>query len=273
MGRMKMNYNNMTDEEILLLFKENYLKIQPNDSMEYFEKSNNIPSPYILKKRLNLSYGQALVKAGIRNTPRKHFVNNKTIELILKRMNDLEIILGKTPTKNEFRKKYKYEISNLLNKLGLSYEQFLAKYGFYNYDRYANDFYNKNAKWNKKSEEEIIEAYKKLSNKLGRPATSYDLNNNDNIFSCSFIFRRYGSLNNFKIKCGFASDSLIRIGKIQVKKDLKKIYKKYNRRLTTSELINEYNNNNIVSITTILNRFNDKNFNYIWNEIEEKSHE
>lgn len=50
MGAKKINYDIMSDLEILELFKEKYREVNPKDANEYIKLTNNTPSLYIIKK-------------------------------------------------------------------------------------------------------------------------------------------------------------------------------------------------------------------------------
>ncbi|MBY6837830.1 hypothetical protein FDG50_11545 [Clostridium botulinum] len=271
MGSMKLNYNKMTNDEILKLFKEQYEKIQPNDAMEFFEKSNNTPSAYILKTRLDLTYGQALVYIGKRKTERKHYTNPETIENLKEKINILIEEKGYVPSSSEFRNRYKTEISVYARKFGLTYNEFLIKLGFEGYKRYKNDYYT-NSKWMDKNDEEIFQAYRELCYELGRTATATDIENKKDFYNISFIRSRYKSLNNFKKLVGitYRVDDLTRYSKSKITKTLIDLYIKYERRLTTNEMTEECKKENLPSFQTIQAYFPKKTLNEVWKEIEEE---
>lgn len=80
-GVPKLKWNEMTNDEILQVFKGQYYKFKPKDATEY-KKKINTPSLYILRKRLNLSWNQALVKIGVNTEQIKYNRNRDNVGVI-----------------------------------------------------------------------------------------------------------------------------------------------------------------------------------------------
>lgn len=267
-SNMNIDYDNMTNDEILELFKNQYYKIKPQNAIEFQKKSNNTPSQYILKTRLSLSYGQALVKIGVRDSviaKRKtekhnnHYYNkwkNKIIQVYEQ--------LGYLPNSTDI-KKYGIKSENLVKVVGMSYINFCKNIGFKN-----EDFKYKNYKI-EQNEEALIQMYKNLCIKLGKIATSRDIDNQKDFPSSSSIIMRFGSMNNLKRIAGFNENKdLRRYLKFQFMKELKNLYIEHERKLTYEEILEECKNNIKLpdSAQTISTYFKTTNMSDVWEEVE-----
>ena len=266
MGNMKLDYDNMTNDEIINLFKQQYETIKPKDAIEFFDKSNGIPSAYILKSRLNMTYGQLLVYIGLRKTPRicTREKRNDTIKKVLKKAYEE---YGYIPTSCKILKKYNINISDYASKSGISYKEFVEKFG-YEYGR-ITIINTINRKWNNKTDEEIFKEYNNLCIKLGRIATIEDIKKErkNGLYDLQFIRRRYKSFNNFKKLAGitYKIDDMTWYSKRKIKENMINLYCKCKKRPKTKDIIKC---DELPTIPTIMVYFPQKTLNDIWIEIE-----
>lgn len=121
----------------------------------------------------------------------------------------------------------------------------------------------------RESDEELLQKYKTFSKKLGRPATSTDLNNSKEIYNADVFAIRFGGMSNLKKLAGF--------------KERRKKEKKYTKEKIKGLLIQEYlkkpgrlkdveikENKNLPSLKTILIHFRTTKTSVIWDEIEDE---
>ncbi|KEI92176.1 hypothetical protein [Clostridium botulinum] len=270
MGRQKLDYNKMTNEEILQLFKEQYEKIKPNDAMDFFKRSNYTPTPYILKTRLGLTYGQACIAIGVRKTVRKRYKEdikhkeyyyNKYKNKIVKIYNEL----GYIPNTVEI-KKYGLSQQTILTVFNMNYHDFIQSIGFN-----KKDIKNGNCKINE-TDEELLEMYKNLCFRLGKIATSRDINEDKNSPSATSFIYRFGSINEVKRLSKIDELALDKrlFTKHYIMKNLKEIYIEYGRRLNNEErekILSNYFERG-VSLSTIFVYFKTAKINNVWAQVE-----
>ncbi|NFC89036.1 hypothetical protein EXN13_15605 [Clostridium botulinum] len=270
MGRQKLDYNKMTNEEILQLFKEQYEKIKPNDAMDFFKRSNYTPTPYILKTRLGLTYGQACIAIGARKTVRKRYKEdikhkeyyyNKYKNKIVKIYNEL----GYIPNTVEM-KKYGLSQQTILTVFNMNYHDFIQSIGFN-----KKDIKNGNCKINE-TDEELLEMYKNLCFRLGKIATSRDINEDKNSPSATSFIYRFGSINEVKRLSKIDELALDKrlFTKHYIMKNLKEIYIEYGRRLNneeTEKILSNYFERG-VSLSTIFVYFKTAKINNMWAQVE-----
>lgn len=260
MGRPNLDYNNMTDEEILEIFKNNYYKIQPNDATEYIKKCN-VPSLYILKTKLNLKWNDALIKIGIKKEDLKFDRSRNYIKIY----NEMIDEMGYIPSIIEFRKYLKE------NKITDITGGIIKKYGTYNkfLNEYGLEINGTTPTIVKETNEELLKIYKDFCKKLGRVAKTTDLNESEEIYNSSIFSIRFGGFNNLRRIAGYEEYERVkkRYSKIKITNILKEEYVKLARRLTVDEInkVKELPNQ-----ATILKYFKTTKISDVWEEVEQE---
>lgn len=116
-----------------------------------------------------------------------------------------------------------------------------------------------------KEREYLKQEYKKLSSKLGHPATSKE------VFIYSKIYNRileeFGSFLELRKECGYPIGNKIKYKKKDIENILLILYKKYNRILTIKELEREIVVNKFPAMSTMLNKFKTKSIKKIFQEV------
>lgn len=242
--------NSLSDQELLEMLKSEYHRIKPKNQTELFEKSKILPSHTYLRKRFNMTINELLIKIGI-PVEKLNGIRRPPNEL-LEKLKEVADELGHVPTAKEFNAK------------GYSSEALKNHFGSYSKALEAAGLEVKNKKFTKS---ELIKLYKNLSNQLGRPANSEDLNKLNDFPSASTFAVRFGGIKELKKSLGFKSSN--RGGQPKYTKEdimdmlIKEVEKKQ-RQLTTNEL---RNNKNLPCYTTILKYFNTTKISDVWKEV------
>ncbi|SHJ65542.1 hypothetical protein SAMN02745248_00602 [Hathewaya proteolytica DSM 3090] len=269
-GKARLNYNEMTNDEILQVFKEQYYKLKPKNAIEFFKDANS-PTQHILKSKLNMTYAQTLVRIGVRNTERKRYKKDKEHmqKYYTKYKNKIYKIyneLGYIPNTNEIIK-YGIRPCSINSVLGITYYDFITEIGL------EHEMKTHYGQYNNVSDEELLNIYKAFCLQLGRVATRFDIEQSKNM-PCIGIFQfRFGSFNEVKRLSKvdeLALDKRI-YSKNYIMQNLKQIYVDNSKRVSLKELeicIDNYFDRGI-SISTILYYFKTTNINDVWNEVEQ----
>ncbi|MEA5008758.1 hypothetical protein [Clostridium tyrobutyricum] len=254
----KLPYAKMSNEQIFDLFVKMYFKIRPKDATEYIKKGNT-PSLYIIKKRLNLTWNEIKIKADLGNL--KYVRKNKSdyIEII----KNLELKLGHIPNQNELKN----------NNISMSF--LLKKFNVTTYSDLLKIFFNKNYIYKthvqvKESDEELLEMYKNFCKKLGRVATTQNLNESKKIYNAAIFTIRFGSMANLRILAGYEPyirQHYQKYTKFKILDILKQKYIKFKRPLTIEEIRND---EDIPNHITILRYFKTTSMKTVWKEIEQE---
>ncbi|AEB77624.1 hypothetical protein ADU80_04995 [Clostridium botulinum] len=117
----------------------------------------------------------------------------------------------------------------------------------------------------KETDDELLQMYINFSNKIGKPASSVDLNNSKDIYNADVFGIRFGSMEDLKKLVGFpVFQSTKKYTKEKLKQILLQEYKKLGRKLTYKE-INE--NKEIPTITTFCRYFRTTKMSKVWEEV------
>ena len=239
---MDIMYKNMSNDELLEAFKEEYTRLN-YPTMYKFDKNKNKDFPCVnyLEKRFNLNWNSILEKCNFK----LHHINNKDIEYYREKILQLAEQLGRTPTRLEVEK-------------NIGSVRVICK--AFNVDTYNNVLevleLEKNLNYGQEFTKEELKAYYiDLSNKLVYPATAEECG--EKIY---YIYKEFnGSLTNIREECGYYKNYNCRDLKYSSKeldKILINIYKKYKRIPTTKELETELKENNYCSKGTLFIRYN-----------------
>lgn len=245
---------NMSDDELLEIVKEEITRIGSTLYDVYNKnRTSQAPSRSYLEKRLNLTWTQILKKMGF-----KPNVKRLTRKELIKQLQDLADKLGKSPTIMEARS------------AGLNISVYDVAFGNFN-NALETAGLNKNFEKSNvtHTNDELLDMYISLCNKLGKAATAKDIDKNLEYSSAVFEIR-FGGLNNLREMAGYEKYYRIyKYSKAGITNLLVKEYKKRNRRLTRKELTHLSNiNDKFPSVTTICRHFKTTKMTDVWEEIE-----
>ncbi|WP_407301663.1 homing endonuclease associated repeat-containing protein [Clostridium botulinum] len=252
-GGYKWNYNHNKNYALKMIFyKYNQLNRVPRATDFNKYEVNKI------KKYLNTkNWYDALKLAGLDPTYNK----KHTKESCIKNFLELKEKLGRIPTCTDFSKYFPNKVEPAIRIFG-SYNKYVKACGF--------NPINKEPKKIKETDEELLDMYIELCEKLGKFANAKELEENG-LYNYQIFKHRFSSMYNLKNMANkkLKFDKKIINPKEYTKDKLIKVLieecKKNNGRLTVTK-INELEN--IPSITTILRRFNTKSIKNVWKEIE-----
>lgn len=194
MGAKKINYDIMSDLEILELFKEKYREVNPKDANEYIKLTNNTPSLYIIKKRLGLKYSDICKLCGF--TKKSRSCKDRVLLKRKQQLLDLVKELGYIPSRTEF---HKINNTKCVQFYGMSYRQFVKFCGL----NETEIKYDKINNYLGIDDEYYLTKYKKIVDENGT-ISKKEISKRD----LSEIIKRFGSLNKFKIKCEVVDNCL-----------------------------------------------------------------
>ncbi|MEK4678224.1 hypothetical protein [Bacillus sp. FSL K6-2944] len=211
-----------------------------------------------LRKKFNLTFPQIVVKSGL------YDLNNhlKYIprEIIYEQLNYEFNRIGSTRKNvyNTKRNKSRFPYSDTLKvRLNQSWPEIL----------FCCKQLIEVKKYDDISRELLRHEYTMISKKLGRAATMRELTEQTE-FSLDVYRQYFSTIKKLREECGFRHD--YKGGKKPIelsacKRELVRIYKKHNRRLTYNELKNE----STISLSTLFRRFETTKINVIWETIED----
>jgi len=253
------NPNLLTDQEIFKKIYKEYYEIQPRGCLDFFKKKVESPSLPYLQKRFGLTYNEILIEAGVPKIE-LNFVRQKHINKsdIIKELRELANKLGRTPTAHEYMK------------LGDSYEYLVRTFGFYNNavkeaGLTPNHEQRSNQKINKRA---LINEYKRISNRVKRPATTEELRKYSHEYRLIDFLNAFGGICELRREAGFPVNMTgpgKRFTKQSIFEALIVEYQKVNKHLTAREL---NDNPNLPSCSTILRYFKVKSLNDVWKEVD-----
>ena len=166
----KISISKLSDDMVLRIIHEEFMKIKPKHYKEFYEKSC-LPSIPTIQKRFGMKFSDVLIKAGI---PIELLNIAKPNEYYIQRLRELAEKLGHSPSINEL-KKAGYDQTVYLKRFG-SYNNALKVAGL---ETRESNFIGKGI-----NRKQIIKDYKQLSKSLGRPATHKDFNKYTLYFTC-----------------------------------------------------------------------------------------
>ena len=249
----KISISELSDDMVLKIIHEEFMKIKPKHYKEFYEKSC-LPSIPTIQKRFGMKFSDVLIKAGI---PVELLNVAKPNEYYIQKLRELAEKLGHSPSVNEFRKAG-YDQTVYLYRFG-SYNNALKMAGL---SINESNFINKGI-----DKKQIIKDYKQLSKRLGRPATQKDFNEHIT-YSAHIVYSKFGSFVALRKEAGFPIDNRgtgTRYTKEKVLKMLVSDYILYQRPLTKKELksIKEY-----PSVSEILVLFETTKMKKVWDEVK-----
>lgn len=255
MIKNKVNPNNLSDMEILQIVKEEYLEIKATGCVDFFKRKQKSPCLPYLNKRFGLRFNQILIKTGIPEENLNFVRRNKQryIEII----NNLYRKLGYTPSARELMDKG-YSLEPIIKLFG-SYNSAIKECGLepHSYKTKVD-----------LSKTDMLKMYKKISNELGRPATSTDLDLSSRTFNYASFSIRFNGINNLRKLAGFdetTAGDKPKYNKENITEMLIKEYYRTKKHLTKAEITN---NNNLPSANTILKYFKTTKLIEVWAEID-----
>lgn len=249
----KISISELSDDMVLKIIHEEFMKIKPKHYKEFYEKSC-LPSIPTIQKRFGMKFSDVLIKAGI---PIELLNIAKPNEYYIQRLRELAEKLGHSPSVNEL-KKAGYDQTIYLERFG-SYNNALKVAGL---ETRESNFISKGI-----NRKQIIKDYKQLSKSLGRPATQKDFNKYMH-YTSRVVYSRFGSFVALRKEAGFPIDNRGTGARVYTKEKVLKMlvrdYILYQRPLTKKELksINEY-----PSISEILVLFKTTRMEEVWKEV------
>lgn len=253
-------YKEMSDTEILAILKKDVSRIYADNgevTKELYETNKSVDGMSIsgLKQRFNKNWNDLLLDMGI---PKERIYNHKqTRDELIQILKDVAVQLDKTPSLKD------------LERLGYKTTRFTEEFdGFTNALLAAGlSLSRMEASEVAETKEELLKMYIDFSLKLGKPASSSDLNKSDKIYNAGVFKLRFCGMIGLKNEAGFSvqkNHPNIRYSKKQLKRALIELYYQYKRRLTVKEL----KNHNLCN-TTILKYFRTTSLKKVWEEIED----
>lgn len=240
------NYN-FTKEELILIVTC-WAKNSDDLSAENFNKNRdeNVPSTNFIVTRLDMTWSEIIKNLGYKNELTLFEMKQILFGLIEE--------LGHTPSIKELEK-YGHCSSMFKKKCG-SYNKLLKELNF---------IPNKTPTKVTESKDELLQQYIDYSNKLGRAATTIDLDNSKKLYNSAVYITRFGNMKNLTMLAGFETRRRKPLyNKRDVNIVLKNLYEKYGRKLTLAELKKE---KVVPSINTMMRLYQTTKFSEIWKEV------
>lgn len=244
-----------TEEELFEIFKEEYTKNNPKDKLDYDKKRVwGTPSLNHTIKKTGLEWNDLLKKIGV---PSGNLtVYSYTDEELISKLQDIAADLSHTPSIPE------------LEEMGYPYTAAKDHFGSYNNTLAAAglELNQKTPDVVRESDEELLKMYKDFSRKLGKPATTNDLNRSNEIYNADVFMVRFGNMYNLKIAAGY--EAKYRVPKYsmeRIRRMLAVEHKKAGHRLTNNEI---RKNSNLPALSTILRYFRTTSIAQVWEEVE-----
>ncbi|WP_050069740.1 homing endonuclease associated repeat-containing protein [Anaerosalibacter massiliensis] len=252
------DFDNLTNKELLEIVDKELDRIGSTTFSAYNKhKSKNAPSFSYVKKRTGLKWNEMLEVLN-----KELNIKNMTNEELLQQLKDVANKTGKTPSKND------------LFNMGINADIYYSKFGGYNN---ALELAGLKTNFNKNkvvhSDEELLKMYVELCKKIGKPATSRDIDDNLQYSSDVFVMR-FGSINKLRELAGYNTvDYTKKYSKGDIKIKLIAAYKEKGRRLKNHELKQlSKDDSNFPSISTVCRHFNTTKISKVWEEIEKEYH-
>lgn len=248
------DYSNISDGELLDMIKKEITKIGSTTFESFYKnKSKGIPSFSYIQKRFEVKWNELLEKLGLEINLR-----DMTNDELLQQLKSVAEEMGKTPSIKE------------LSDRGISVSVYNARFGNYN-NALKSTGLDVNIERNKvtHTDDELVEMYINLCNRLGKAATSKDIDKyleyNSDVFAI-----RFGSINKLRELAGYEQiNYTTKFTKENIKIMLIKEYKKNKRRLTNRELTQlSKEDKDFPGISTICRHFKTTKISEVWEDIE-----
>lgn len=248
-------YGCLSEKDIYNLIKEELERIGSTKLSDYRDKrKEGLPSYAYIKKRLNKSWNEILEKL---NYELNHDI--KTKEEYIEILKKAYMEIGKVPSIPD------------LEKLGIENSVF-----FYHFGSYNNALLEAGLTPNFKmttvdnTDEELLEMYKDLCKRLGRAATSTDIESNLPYKKEVFEIR-FGGMNELKRLVGYKIKDTHKKYTKEIIIDILKDTYRNNGKLTLKEIgLMSKRNDEFPSLTTILRYFKTTKISEVWEIIEKE---
>lgn len=261
-AKQKRKFRDNSQEELLKIFKEEYLRINPISGRDYNKRrSETAPGYQYLQNVTGLVWNDLLKKLGL-EVKREAVLDKQKVILAV---NDFVNKYSKAPSLSEFRKFLKDE------KKGFDVDTIRRGRHFGTWNNFLKGLdleITKSPSQILESKEEMIIKYKRYSEKIGaiKGATFKDLKNSD--MNRNGIRLRFGGMSGLRRASGYyVGNDWTRFSKEDILKILKEKYLKNGRRLTNAEI---YNDEDLPSQTTICSYFLTTKMTKVWEEVEKE---
>lgn len=256
LGYVPDKYFHLTDDNIYEIIRDEIERIGSTKKSDFNNfKRDSTPSYTYIQKRLGKKWNEILNELGYELN-----LDKRTKDEWLKILWNLSVELERTPTISD------------LNNHGIEDNVFNYHFGTYNNALKVLGLEpNLEKPTVTHSDEELVDMYKKLSEKLGHPATMNNIN--DYLpYSYDVYAIRFGGINGVRKLAGYDTvDSYRKYTKKEIKNILINTYKEHGRRLTNKEL-NQLSkeNESFPSLSSILRYFSTTKMTEVWEEIEKE---
>lgn len=245
----------MSDDDVLQLFKDEIHRINTNNSNVYkMERSEGSPSYSYLKKRFNCTWNTLMQLIG-----RRGIVQGFDKVETLKLFEEFVATHNYVPTLNELEKKER-SIYNGIQANWARYKDFCDDVGV------EPPFVKPDAVT--ASDEDLLTMYYEYYLELGRVPTSKDLDNSDEIYNYDVYALRFDTIDNVRRLSGVPeiNQAQSRITKEDVERAMLSVYRKYGR--VTNKRLAELLP---MGLTTVCRKYKTTKISDVWTLIEEKS--
>ncbi len=190
---IRIDINDISKEDLLKIFKDEYLRIKPTSCRDFNNRRNKdkVPSVNRIIRHLNMSWSDLLVKINI-PTADIMFMNIPE-ERLFKKVRGIAKKLKKPPSITEFDKYQDLTTSvSLINRFG-GWNNFLKSAGLLPKHKAPVNVPEDN--------KSLLKMYKEFSIKIGKEesgATKPDLEVSDDIYSSGVFVNRFGSIQSLR---------------------------------------------------------------------------
>lgn len=254
-------FNQLSDKEVLSRLKSELERLNTTNQGVYdLNKSKQMPTSDFFKKRLKVnSWNDILLMLGY---PREQInIHEYSDEELIKALQDYYKSTGLNPT------------IPAMTELGYNHKTFSAHFGSFNNALIAAGLeINQEQTIVVHTDDELLEMYKNLCNRLGHGATSseidYYLPYKSDVFAV-----RFSGLQHLRKLAGFPEGKrqIRKYTKKEIKNKLIEQYKLKGRRLTNHEISQlSKENDNFPAMSTILRYFKTTKMSEVWEEVEQE---
>lgn len=242
-----------TKEEILKGLKVELIRLGSTKRSIYDSQKNmGQKSSSAICRSLNMSWREVVLLIGLQ-PQRQRLTKNEQLKALKEEFERIGSYEKRIYTQK--RNKDKFFNPDLLCKmLDMSWYEITKECGRKNVIEIVNDT---------ATDEELIEEYKQLSNKLGKPLSVRELQKHTK-YTYEIYRQHFGTISKLRLLCGYeVIDTRNVITKDDCVQELIRLYQQFGRKLTYKET----KNFSSISMSTIIRRFNTTKINEIWNEI------
>ena len=261
-AKQKRKFRDNSQEELLKIFKDEYLRISPLSGRDYNKRRSELAPGYqYLQNVTGLVWTDLLKKLGL-EVKREAVLDKQKVILAV---NDFVKRYNKAPSLSEFRKFAKDE------KKGFDVDTIRRGRHFGKWNDFLKGLnleITKSPSQILESKEEMIIKYKKYSEKIGavKGATFKELQNSD--MNQNGIRLRFGGMSGLRRASGYyVEKDWTRYSRKDILEILKEKHLEKGRRLTNKEV---YNDKDLPSQTTICSCFLTTKMSKVWEEVEKE---